>query len=505
MLKFILLILDGYGLRTERENNAAKLAVTPVLDDLLKNNPMVSLQTSGKAVGLPDGVMGNSEVGHMNIGAGRIVRQDLVRINDSLQDDSLRNNPNLVSLFQYVQQQNSTLHLMGLFSDGGVHSHIDHLTYLVTAARDYGLKDIAIHAFTDGRDTPPDSGIRYMSEFLKTLNSLGAGRIASVCGRFYAMDRDNRWDRVQKAYSMLRDGVGAPFTDPVAAIRDAYEQGETDEFIKPRIISPGAVVKPGDGLLAFNYRADRMREISRTFTEKDFDTFPVKPVAIKYVSMTQYQENFSFPVLFPPEQLTHIFPEVLSEAGYRQLRIAETEKYAHVTYFFNGGDERKFPGEDRLLIPSPKVATYDLQPEMNADKVTDEVLRKIAEDRYEAIILNFANPDMVGHTGILPAAIRAIETVDKNVGRILKLITEKQAALFLTADHGNLELMTDPQTGKPHTAHTTLPVPFVMKLPTAGYNLTGPGKLADIAPTILDYLGLAIPGEMNGNSLLCRD
>ncbi len=505
MLKFILLILDGYGLRTECNNNAARLAKTPTLDNLLMNYPMVPLQTSGEAVGLPEGVMGNSEVGHMNIGAGRIVRQDLVRINDSLKDDSLKTNPVLLDLFEAVSVNDSTLHLLGLFSDGGVHSHIDHLQYLVRAARDYGLKKIAIHAITDGRDTPPDSGIRYMRTFQKYLKKLGTGHIASVCGRFYAMDRDNRWERVEQFYRLLSGGDNPVFDDPVTAIQTAYEQGETDEFITPRMLAPRVKVKRGDGLLAFNYRADRMREISRALTEDSFNQFPVKRLEMRYVSMTQYREDFTFPVLFPPGRLTHIFPEVLSAAGYRQLRIAETEKYAHVTYFFNGGDERKFPGEERLLIPSPKVATYDLQPEMNADIVTDKVLHEIEADRFEAIILNFANPDMVGHTGNLGAAIRAIETVDKNVGRILKMTDKKAAAVFLTADHGNLELMADPQTGRPHTAHTTLPVPFVMKVPVGGLTLLGPGELADIAPTILDYLDLEIPAEMTGNSLLKRD
>lgn len=504
MLKFMLTILDGYGLREERTANAAKLANTPTLDKLFNTCPMVPLQTSGKAVGLPDGVMGNSEVGHMNMGAGRVVRQDLVRINDDIQADTLKNNPNLLELFKTIKDRQSTLHFIGLFSDGGVHSHLDHLKYLLTAAKKYGVPNPVIHAITDGRDTSPTSGIKYIQNFESFLAHIDYGRIASICGRYWAMDRDNRWDRVEKAYRLYIRGDGEQFDDAEVAMKSSYDKNIMDEFIEPKVIGSPALFKNGDGVLAFNYRADRMREITRTFTEKEFSEFSVDRLDLAYVSMTQYQESFNFPVLFPSEELTNIFPEILAKNGLRQLRIAETEKYAHVTYFFNGGDEKLFKGEARKLIPSPKVATYDLQPEMSANEVTDAVIEAILSDRYEAVILNFANPDMVGHTGVLSAAISAMETVDVNLSRILEVVSAKKATMFLTADHGNLEMMIDPETNQVHTAHTTLPVPFILISPDPTLSLLKPGKLADIAPTILDFLKLEIPAEMNGESLLVR-
>ncbi len=504
MLKFMLMILDGFGLRSESENNAVLLADTPNIDRLMAGCPMVPLEASGPAVGLPDGVMGNSEVGHMNIGAGRIVRQDLVRINDDAASGRLAENTELINLFQSVKQNHRTLHLMGLFSDGGVHSHLDHLETIIRAAANFGLSDIAVHAVTDGRDTPPRSGIRYIAGFQQKMNEIGVGRIATVCGRYYMMDRDQRWDRVEKGYRLLTESDGEKYDEPAAAVQASYDNDVTDEFILPKVIGTPQPLQDGDGLLLFNYRADRMREITRALTEDGFSAFSVRPLNLHLTTMTRYQENFTVPVLFPPEQLTNIFGEILAQHHLRQLRIAETEKYAHVTYFFNGGSEQTFDGEDRILVPSPKVATYDLQPEMSAPEVTDGVMEAIRSDKYEGIILNFANPDMVGHTGILAAAIRAAETVDRSVGRITELLAEKDAALFLTADHGNLEMMVDPETGQPHTAHTTNPVPFLLKTARSGLSLDGTGKLADIAPTILDFLEVAQPKEMTGRSLLTR-
>ncbi|MFQ6610168.1 MAG: 2,3-bisphosphoglycerate-independent phosphoglycerate mutase [Fidelibacterota bacterium] len=502
MKKFILIILDGYGIREESDANAVKLAKTPNLDCLKSTCPNVQLETSGSAVGLPDGVMGNSEVGHTNIGAGRIVKQDLVRINDALTANQFQSNTALLQLFKQIKSQRSTLHLMGLISDAGVHSHISHLKELIRCAKKENVPETVVHCITDGRDTAPDSGIRYINNLESYLSEINYGRIVSVIGRYYAMDRDNRWDRIQLAYEMLNKCTGELFATAKEAILSSYSKGFSDEFILPKIIGKGSKVKEGDGVLMFNYRADRMRQISKVFTDPEFSEFPVTSQSVHYVSMTQYQENFSFPVLFKPLTLTNIFPEVLSRNGYRQLRIAETEKYAHVTYFFNGGDETIFDGEDRILVPSPKVSTYDLQPEMSAYEVTNKVVRAIQSDRYEAIILNFANPDMVGHTGNLPAAITAMETVDKCIGKIIEAITQVKGTIFLTADHGNLELMVDPETGGIHTSHTTLPVPFIMCDPSNKYDLNGNGKLADIAPTILEFIDLEVPEEINGISLL---
>ena len=504
MLKFILVILDGFGLRKETENNAIALANTPNIDKLMENYPMAKLQTSGHAVGLPKGVMGNSEVGHTNIGAGRIVRQDLVRINDNIDTDTLKFNGELKKIFHKTLNNKSTLHLIGLLSDGGVHSHIDHLKYLIKSAKEFGINDIVIHAFMDGRDTPPQSGKKYLDDLQSFLDGLGVGKIASICGRFYAMDRDNRWERVENAYQMLVNGKGEHFDDAKYAIDSSYNKKEYDEFVKPKIIGNGKMIKNGDSVISFNYRADRMREISRAFTESNFSEFNITPVDFNYVSMTQYQESFNFPVLFPPEKLTEIFPEILSKNGFTQLRIAETEKYAHVTYFLNGGYEHVYEGEDRILVPSPKVTTYDLQPEMSAKEVTENVIDAIKFDKYGSIILNFANADMVGHTGILSAAISAIETVDTCVGEIITEVHKKSATMFLTADHGNSEMMLDPETGIPHTAHTLGPVPFVMVTTNKNLSLKTEGKLSDIAPTILSFLSLDQPIVMTGNNLLIR-
>ena len=498
----MLIILDGFGLRKEKEGNAIAQANTPTLDRMMNDYPLSKIETSGKFVGLPDGIMGNSEVGHMNMGAGRIVKQDLVRINDSIKSNELKNNPQLQNVFNHVKNNSNTLHIMGLISDGGVHSHLDHFEYILAAARENGVDKIAIHAFMDGRDTSPVSGINFIKKLETYIASDDNYRVATVCGRYYAMDRDNRWERVGTAYQMLIHSEGKIFSDATTAIEASYENGIMDEFIKPVIIGEPCPIQNGDAVLSMNFRADRMRQIVTAINDSKFSHFKTKPLDILFTSMTKYKDDFPYPDLFEPEKINNIFPELLAQNNYRQLRIAETEKYAHVTYFFNGGREQPFSGETRKLIPSPKVATYDLQPEMSALEVTDEVLLAIAGNQYEAIIMNFANPDMVGHTGNITAAISAIETIDACLEKILHAAKEKNAAIFLTADHGNLELMHDPQSGMPHTAHTTFPVPLILVGVNGNYSLAENGKLADIAPTILDYLKIEKPQEMTGNSLL---
>ncbi len=498
MLKFILVILDGFGLRDESEGNAARLAHTPTLDRLLHDYPMIALETSGKAVGLPDGVMGNSEVGHMNMGAGRIVRQDLVRIDNEIEAGRFHQHPQLLEQMRQVSGRGGAYHIMGLCSQGGVHSQLTHLKALLELAKAESVTRLYYHAFMDGRDTSPRAGQGYLKQVADWMKALGVGAIATVIGRYFAMDRDHRWDRTEKAYRMLVQGTGRDYPTAEAAIQASYAEDIGDEFVQPAVIGEDGRIAPGDAVLAMNFRADRMRQIIRALTEPDFTEFPVEPLDVDLRSMTRYDESFSFPALFPPESLTNTFPEVLSRAGYRQLRLAETEKYAHVTYFFNGGDEQNFPGEDRILIPSPRVATYDLKPSMSVEELGDRAVAAIEDGAYEGIILNIANPDMVGHTGKLDAAIAAMEHVDREVGRILAATQAQGAALFLTADHGNVEMMIDPETGQPHTAHTTLKVPLVMAVPGDNARLEGTGKLADIAPTILTYLDMDIPPEMTG-------
>ena len=502
MQKFLLIILDGFGLRDEREGNAVAQANIPNLDRLLNECPLSKIETSGMFVGLPDGIMGNSEVGHMNMGAGRIVRQDLVRINDSIESDELKNNLRLQEVFQHVKSNESTLHIMGLVSDAGVHSHLDHFKYILSTARELGVEKIALHAFMDGRDTSPVSGINFIKKLETFIASNDNYGIATVCGRYYAMDRDNRWDRIESAYKMLIHSEGNKYTDAESAMQASYDARITDEFIRPAIIGEPSPIQNGDAVLSMNFRADRMRQIVTAINESNFPHFSTEPLNILFTCMTQYREGFPYPVLFSLEKIKNIFPEILAQNNYRQLRIAETEKYAHVTYFFNGGNEQSFPGEDRKLIPSPKVATYDLQPEMSAHEVTEEALSAIESDKYEAIILNFANPDMVGHTGNITAAISAIETIDACLGKIQLSAKDKQTAIFLTADHGNLELMLDPISGGIHTSHTTLPVPLILDGINGNYQLAETGKLADIAPTILDFLNIPKPTEMTGESLL---
>jgi len=498
----MLIILDGFGLRQEKEGNAVAQANTPNLDRMMKECPLSKIETSGRFVGLPDGIMGNSEVGHMNMGAGRIVKQNLVRINDSIQSNELKNNFQLQNVFNHVKKKDSTLHIMGLISDGGVHSHLDHFEYILGTAHENGVHKIAIHAFMDGRDTSPMSGISFIDKLETFIASHDNYRIATLCGRYYAMDRDNRWERVETAYRMLVHSEGEFSPDSTTAIQASYDKGITDEFIKPSIIGEVCPIQIGDAVLSMNFRADRMRQMVSAINDSNFSHFATESLDLSFTCMTQYKEEYPYPVLFEPKQIDNIFPEVLAQNNYRQFRIAETEKYAHVTYFFNGGREQPFPGEYRQLIPSPKVATYDLQPEMSAHEVTDEVIIAIKGDDYEAIIMNFANPDMVGHTGNIKAAISAIETIDACLGKIIPSAKEKNAAIFLTADHGNLELMVDPQNGGLHTAHTTLPVPLILDGANCNYGLAETGKLADIAPTILDYLKITKPLEMTGNSLL---
>jgi 2,3-bisphosphoglycerate-independent phosphoglycerate mutase len=504
----LLMILDGWGINSHRENNAVALARTPNMTRLCSEYPCSQLDASGMAVGLPDGQMGNSEVGHLNIGAGRVVYQDLTRITKSIEDGSFFANPALLDCIARTKAAGGRLHLAGLLSDGGVHSHNTHLYALLELAKKEGIREIFVHCLLDGRDTPPKSGAGYLAQLEEEMKRTGAGRIATVMGRYYAMDRDKRWDRVEKAYNAMVLGSGNVFASAQQAIEQSYIDGVTDEFVLPAVIvNSGETVgevKDGDGFIFFNFRSDRAREITRTFTDPGFDGFARKsvPKLACYTCMTVYDETFNLPVAFGPEVLKNILGEVIGNAGMKQLRIAETEKYAHVTFFFNGGNEVPFPGEDRVLIPSPReVATYDEKPEMSAYLVTDEFLRLLDENKYDLIVLNFANADMVGHTGILPAAIKAIETVDECVGKIVEKVLEKKGLAIITADHGNAENMAD-ENGGPHTAHTTNPVPLVLVDDTRKDAPLRHGILADIAPTVLELLGLPQPVEMTGKSLL---
>ncbi len=504
----LLMILDGWGMSPVRDNNAVALADPPIMGRLLAEYPMTTLQASGMAVGLPAGQMGNSEVGHLNIGAGRVVYQELSRISKAIDDGSFFENQVLLDSLGKLRTASGRLHLAGLLSDGGVHSHVTHLIALLELARRNGINEVFVHCFLDGRDTPPQSADGYITELEQAMADLGIGRIATVMGRFYAMDRDNRWDRVEKAYRAMVHGEGRQADSAAQAVADSHAAGITDEFVLPAVVTaPGGSVGTmgdDDGVIFFNFRADRVRELTRAFTESGFSCFPVagRPQLASFVCMTEYDETFALPVAFAPEGLKNIFGEVLSAAGLRQLRIAETEKYAHVTFFFNGGNEAHFPGEDRVLIPSPRdVATYDLKPEMSALQLTDTVLERIATGNYDVIVLNFANPDMVGHTGVLEAAIRAIRTVDSSVGRIVERVLAVGGALLITADHGNAETMADPQ-GHPHTAHTCNPVPCILVDDRRRGASLRPGALEDIAPTLLHLLGIAQPAEMTGRSLL---
>ena len=499
-----LVILDGWGINESCENNAVCLAKTPVMDRLLQEWPHSRLSASGRDVGLPDGQMGNSEVGHLNIGAGRIIYQDLSRISLAVEDGSFFENPALKTICAKLARTGGKLHLLGLLSDGGVHSHITHVYALVKLARQIGVREVCIHAFLDGRDTPPKSGSDYLRQLEEQLELIGLGRVVTVMGRYWAMDRDNRWERIERAYLALTEGLGQRSDSSATAIETAYAAGQTDEFVEPRVVGPPGTIDDGDGIIFFNFRSDRARELTRALTLPGFDGFTRKksPQLAGYVCMTEYDETFDLPIAFPSETYPDILAEVVSKAGLRQLRIAETEKYAHVTFFFNGGVEVAWPGEERVLIPSPKeVATYDQKPEMSAVEVTDEVVRRVKSNAYQLIILNFANCDMVGHTGILAAAISAVETVDTALGRVVETVIAAGGKLLITADHGNCEKMVD-ANGRPHTAHTSDLVPFILIDPARRQVKVRDGILADLAPTILELLGLRQPAAMTGRSLL---
>lgn len=499
-----LIIMDGFGYNNSEYGNAIEAANTPNLDALFAKYPHTLIGASGMDVGLPDGQMGNSEVGHTNIGAGRIVYQELTRITKSIQDGDFFANAALKEAIANCKKNHSALHLMGLLSDGGVHSHNSHLYALVEMAKENGLDEVYIHAFMDGRDVPPTSGRDYLAECRDKLAEIGVGKIATVIGRYYAMDRDNRWERVEKAYAAMVYGEGKHCADPVAAAEKSYEESVTDEFIVPTVCQENATIRANDSVVFFNFRPDRAREITRTLVDDDFGGFARRNgrFPLCFVCMTQYDVTMpNVLVAFHPQSLTNTFGQFISDQGLTQLRIAETEKYAHVTFFFNGGVETPFKGEDRALINSPKVATYDLKPEMSAFEVTDEVVSRINSGRYDVIILNYANCDMVGHTGVFDAAKAAVEAVDTCVGRTVEALLAHGGAALITADHGNADQMYEPD-GSPFTAHTTNPVPLL--LVGAEGSLREGGRLADLAPTLLDILGLEKPVEMTGQSLLVK-
>ncbi|HKQ19253.1 MAG TPA: 2,3-bisphosphoglycerate-independent phosphoglycerate mutase, partial [Candidatus Eisenbacteria bacterium] len=498
-----LIVLDGWGLNPRREGNAVRLARTPVMDALLARHPSATLTTCGESVGLPDGQMGNSEVGHLNLGAGRIVYQDLTRIDKAVRDGDLARNSVLQAAFARAIRNGRALHFIGLLSPGGVHSHERHLHEMIRAAAAAQVPRVLVHAFLDGRDTAPRSAKPSLDATEKLLRSLGPHRIATVSGRYFAMDRDKRWPRTERAYRAMVDGEGLRTATPVEALDQAYERGEGDEFVTPTVIapadrSPEGRIRSGDSVVAFNFRPDRMRQISRALCEPGFAEFPRPgaPLDLHYACMTEYDETFPYPVLFADEPLEGTIGAVVSEAGIRQFRIAETEKYAHVTYFFNGSEETPFPGEERLLVPSPSVATYDLKPEMSARGVTDALVDRLSGGTDGFFVVNFANADMVGHTGILAAAVQAVETVDECLGRVLEAVSRRGGLALVTADHGNAEQMIDEVTGGPHTAHTLNPVPVVVA--GGDSHPIQDGILADVAPTLLDLLGLTPSPEMTG-------
>src|SRR5690349_3393865 len=500
----VLVVLDGWGFRPSRDGNAIELGRTPVWHKLWERAPRTLLEASGLPVGLPDGQIGNSEVGHLNLGAGRVVPQDLVRISQSIESGEFFRIPELVKLVEDTRRHDGTLHVMGLVGTGGVHALDKHLLAAIELARRHEVP-VAIHAWLDGRDTPPKSGLAFMEQLLQTVRPSDRQTVSTVTGRYYAMDRDKRWDRTKLAYDAMVKGVGAQVPDPITAIRQAYEAGETDEFVKPRVIAGAPLIKEGDSIFCFNYRADRMRQIVRALALPGFDGFDVKGrPKVTLVTMTRYEESLPFPAAFEPMVLSRIVAEVVSDHGMTMFRTAETEKYAHVTYFFNGGYEPPYKGEERLLVPSQKVATYDLMPEMSAPGVTDVLCKAIADRQHDFILCNYANGDMVGHSGVLAAAVKAVETVDACLARVLATADTAGATVLVTADHGNCELMIDPATGGPHTAHTTNPVPFVIVggRDSAGTkHLRDGGSLRDVGPTILNLLGIEPPREMTGRDL----
>lgn len=503
-----LIILDGFGWREETYGNAVAMAKKPVFDRLWARWPHTTLRASEEAVGLPKGQFGNSEVGHSNIGAGRILYQDLTRINKDIESGAFFENPALKGAMEHVRTHDTRLHLAGLVSDGGVHSHIDHLLALLRMAKRYGVQEVYVHAFMDGRDTSPTSGREYLRQVLETMRELGTGRVATVVGRYYAMDRDNRWARTEKAYRAMVYGEGEQATDPIAALEDSYARDVTDEFVEPIVVideqaEPIGLIRDQDAVILFNFRPDRAIQISRVFTNEDFREFDRGPAFphVHYVCMTKFSDTVRGDIAYEPVNLANTCGEVLARAGMRQLRIAETEKYPHVTFFFSGGREEPFPGEERILVPSPKVATYDLKPEMSAYEVAAQAAERMRSGDIDVMILNFANPDMVGHTGSLEAAIRAVEAVDECLGTVMDAIESQNGVALITADHGNADIMIDPDTGEPCTTHTLSLVPLIVTLD--GIELE-PGILADLAPTMLDILGIPQPREMTGHSLIRR-
>lgn len=506
-----LIILDGFGHREDSEHNAINMANTPVIDELMAKHPNILVSGSGQDVGLPAAQMGNSEVGHMNLGAGRIIYQDLTRVDNAIADKSFAKNPALTALFEKILNKGAALHVMGLLSDGGVHSHQSHIHALIQAAAHAGIRKIYLHAFLDGRDTPPQSAKAYLEAAQAEFKPLGHGQIASICGRYFAMDRDNRWDRVEAAFNLIVNGQ-ADFSAETAieALEEAYHRGETDEFVQPTVICKSDAdpkhVKAGDGIVFMNFRADRARELTHAMTDTQFDAFNrvAMPELSGFVTLTEYATDIQADVAFKPEVIHNTFAQILAQHHLKQLRIAETEKYAHVTFFFSCGVETEYPGETRILVPSPQVKTYDLKPEMSAPEVTDKLVEAIESQSTDVIICNFANPDMVGHTGNFQATVKAIETIDHCLGRILKAQEKVGGACLITADHGNAEQMFNPETGQPHTAHTTELVPLIYVGPKAHFTQKQ-GILSDIAPTLLYLLDLPIPSEMTGKTLLCLD
>lgn len=503
----MMIVLDGFGINSRSEGNAVEAAYKPNLDSLFKKYPNTRIYCSGMDVGLPKGQMGNSEVGHTNIGAGRIVYQELTRITKSIEDGDFFHKKEFLDAIENCKANKSKLHVYGLLSDGGVHSHNTHLYAVIEMAKRHGLKDTFVHCFFDGRDVPPDSAKKYVEELEAKLAEIGVGKIASVMGRYYAMDRDRRWERVKLAYDAMAMGRGLTADSAIQAVCESYSRGEFDEFVKPTVIvkdgKPTATIDAGDSVIFFNFRPDRAREITRAFVDPDFNGFEREKgfFPLFYVCMTQYDKVMpNVVVAYKPESLENTFGEYISKLGLKQLRIAETEKYAHVTFFFNGGVETVYEGEDRVLIPSPKVATYDLKPEMSAYEVTDEVIKRIKSGVYDVIILNFANCDMVGHTGVFEAARKAVEAIDECLGRIAQQVLEQNGALLITADHGNAEQMIDYDTGGPFTAHTTYPVPLIAI--GLGNIKLKEGRLADLAPTMLDIMNIEKPPEMTGQSLI---
>ncbi len=507
----VLMVLDGYGLNDRTEGNAIAMAKTPVMDKLMAECPFVEGAASGLAVGLPDGQMGNSEVGHMNIGAGRIIYQDLTRITKAIEDGDFFENKGLLKAMENCKKNDSDLHLWGLLSDGGVHSHITHLYGLLEMAKKQGISKVYVHAFLDGRDTPPASGKDYLVQLQEKMDEIGVGKIASISGRYYAMDRDNNWDRVEKAYDSLVKGEGVKATSAIKAMEESYANNVTDEFVLPTVVTsedgtPLSVVKKGDSVIFFNFRPDRAREMTRAFCDDKFTGFEREFLDLTFVCFKDYDETIpNKTIAFEKESIENTFGEYLAKCGKKQLRLAETEKYAHVTFFFNGGVEDPNVDEFRLLVNSPKdVATYDLKPEMSAPEVGVDLVEAIKSDKYDVIVINFANPDMVGHTGVIPAAVQAVERIDELVGEAVEAVKEVGGAMFICADHGNAEKMIDYETGEPHTAHTTNPVPFILVNADPSFKLREGGCLADIAPTLLELMGLEQPKEMTGKSLIVK-